>query len=196
MSGQIKWLYAFSLIVLFAAGTWVGSSFLPKAGDPALQNLGGDFTLSSVDGPVKLSDYKGKVVAIYFGFLSCPDICPTTLSTLSSAIRSLPAEQQANIQPLFISVDPERDGLDRLAEYTAFFLPNMLGLSGDLSTLETLVRQYGAYFRHIPLVDSALEYTVDHSSRIYVINKQSQLVTTLPHGTRVDDIAASLASYL
>ncbi len=196
MTTKIKWLYAFLLALLFAAGAWFGSSQIPDHGNKALQHLGGEFTFNSANGPVSLSDYKGKVVALYFGFLSCPDVCPTSLASLSAAIRTLSPQQQAGIQPLFITVDPERDGLDRLDEFTAFFYPSMQGLSGDLAYTDKVVRQYGGYFRHIQLENSYMEYTVDHTSRIYLIDQQGQLVETLPHGSKTETIAATLASYL
>ena len=144
----------------------------------------------------ELSDYKGQLVAVYFGFMSCPDACPTALSSLAAAMRSLNAAQQSQIQPLFISVDPERDTLDSMAAYTAYFYPSMKGLSGDLPYLEQLSRQYGAYFQHIPMEDSALGYTVDHTSRIYLIDRKGKLITTIPHATPVADIAAQLQQYL
>jgi protein SCO1/2 len=197
MSSKAKLAYLLSLILLFGAGIWASSQgFWQTKGATAYANLGGEFTLNSNTGEVSLSDYKGKLVAIYFGFMSCPDVCPTALSSLSAAMRSLDDTQQQQIQPLFISVDPDRDSLENMAAFTAYFYPSMKGLSGDLPYLEKLTRQYGAYFRHIPLEDSALGYTVDHTSRIYLIDRQGKLVTTIPHATSVAEISELLVQNL
>ncbi len=199
MSTNAKFTYAIAIILLFAAGMWVASQGFLQTKDQAPSSyaaLGGDFTLNSAEGPVSLTDYRGKLVVIYFGFMSCPDICPTALSGLSAAMRSLAQDQQDNIQPLFISVDPERDSLDNMAAFTAFFYPTMKGLTGELAYLDKLVRQYGAYFRHVPLENSSLGYTVDHTSRLYVIDQQGKLIDTIPHNTPVVEIEAMLKRHL
>lgn len=199
MSTNAKFTYAIVIILLFAAGMWVASQgFLQNQdkGPTPYAALGGDFTLEGIDGTVKLSDYQGKLVVIYFGFMSCPDVCPTALSGLSSALRSLPEADQAKVQPLFVSVDPERDTLERMAEFTAFFFPTMKGLTGELPYLEKLVRQYGAYFRHVPMENSSLGYTVDHTSRLYIIDQHGVLIETVPHNTPVEEIEALLKQHL
>lgn len=199
MSTNAKFTYAIAIILLFAAGMWVASQGLFQNRDQGpnpYAALGGEFTLQSLDGPVSLSDYQGKLVVIYFGFMSCPDVCPTALSGLSAALRALPESDQAKVQPLFISVDPERDSLDRMAEFSAYFFPTMKGLSGDLDYLQKLVRQYGAYFRHVPMENSSLGYTVDHTSRLYIIDQQGVLIETLPHNTPVVEIEALLKQHL
>ena len=197
MSIKAKLAYTISLVIFFLAGLWAASQNFWQLEKPnPYASLGGEFVLNGIDGEVRLSDYKGQLVAVYFGFMSCPDACPTALSSLAAAMRSLNAAQQRQIQPLFISVDPERDTLDSMAAYTAYFYPSMKGLSGDLPYLEQLSRQYGAYFQHIPMEDSALGYTVDHTSRIYLIDRKGKLITTIPHATPVADIAAQLQQYL
>ena len=197
MSTKSKLAYLLSLILLFGAGIWAASqNFLQSKDLNPHVALGGEFTLNSHTGEVSLSDYRGKLVAVYFGFMSCPDVCPTALSSLSAAMHSLDEEQQAQIQPLFISVDPGRDTLENMAAFTAYFYPTMKGLSGDLPYLETLTRQYGAYFRHVALEDSAMGYTVDHTSRIYLIDREGKLLTTIPHATPVTEIISLLEQSL
>lgn len=197
MSRQAKLIYIIFLGLFFAAGLWIAQQSMQQEDTAtATSGLGGEFVLSSIDGEVRLSDYQGKLVALYFGFLSCPDACPTALASMAAAIRSLDPKQQDQIQPLFISVDPERDSFENMAAYTAYFYPTMKGLTGDLDYLEKLTKQYGAYFRHIPLADSALAYTVDHTSRIYLIDQQGKLLTTIPHNTSATDIALQLQQNL
>ncbi len=197
MTLKAKLSYLLGLVLLFCAGIWVASEDFFKNSPPnPYSTLGGNFTLNSHAGEVNLEDFKGKLVTLYFGFMSCPDVCPTALSSLSAALRILDTKQQNQIQPLFISVDPARDTLENIATFSAYFHPSMKGLSGDLDYLEKLTRQYGAYFRHIPLEDSALGYTVDHTSRIYIINQDGVLIETIPHATPVTKIVTILEKYL
>ena len=172
------------------------ASILHNQDDNTYNAMGGEFTLKSAYGSVNLSDFADKWVVIYFGFMSCPDVCPTALSSLAAAIRSLEASMQARMQPLFISVDPARDTLTDMRDYTAYFYPTMLGLTGELPYLEKLAQRYGAFFHHVPLKDSAMPYTVDHSSRLYVVDPDGKLVNTIPHGTSIMDIALVLQQHL
>jgi protein SCO1/2 len=102
--------------------------------------VGGDFTLQSNTGNYSLTQSRGKVVLIYFGFTSCPDVCPTTLSNIAQAFKGLDSKEIMKVQTLFISVDPERDKLDRLQEYAAFFHPQILALTGSLEGVTTSSR--------------------------------------------------------
>jgi protein SCO1/2 len=199
MSRSLKLLYALVLVVLFAAGLLL-AKYAPWQGPsdvkPAYANLGGDFVLNSTSGEVRLQDLRGQLVLMYFGFTSCPDVCPTALSTIAASMRQLPPALEAQIQPLFVSVDPARDTLDNLAKYSAYFHPRMLGVTGDIGTLDQLVKNYGAYYRHIPLENSALDYTVDHTSRVYLIGRQGELINTIAHGTSVADMSALIKQHL
>ena len=118
MSTSNKFLYIIALVVLFSAGLLL-AKYTPWTQQSAVNkgytNLGGDFVLESLEGQVKLEDYRGKLVLMYFGFTSCPDVCPTALSFIAASMRALPKDLEAQIQPLFISVDPTRDTLDNLA---------------------------------------------------------------------------------
>ncbi len=194
-----KLVYVLVLIGLFTGGLML-AQWAPWSEDQqssnGYANLGGNFTLNSQQGEVALTDFKGQLVLMYFGFTSCPDVCPTALSSITASMHELGPELEQKIQPLFVSVDPARDTLENLAAYSAYFHPRMLGLTGSLEHLDNLVQQYGAYYRHIPLENSALGYTVDHTSRIYVIDTQGKLITTLAHGTSVDDIVKLLKQHM
>lgn len=145
--------------------------------------LGGDFTLESNQGPVSLSDYKGKVVAIYIGYASCPDVCPTALAVMTQAFNALAESEKQQVAGLFISVDPERDTPESLETYVKFFSPMLTGITGDQNTIDKVVKQYGAFYRKVELTDSAMGYAVDHSSRIYLINSSGELYKTLLHNS-------------
>lgn len=157
----------------------------------APEPVGGDFVLQSADGPVDSKDYRGKLLVLYFGYTACPDICPTSLATLSMALEDLPEALQAEIQPIFISVDPERDTPLKLAEYGRFFHPSMLGVTGDPQTLRKLARDYGAAYHRVKS-DSAMGYMVDHSADLYLVDRQGRLRRILRHGTSAAEIAKEL----
>ncbi len=149
-----------------------------------INKRGGDFSLIGKNGWVNLSDFQGKVVAIYFGYTQCPDVCPTNLSLLSSAIAQLSPKEKEQFQSIFISVDPGRDTLDKLEEYVKYFDEAMIGLSAAPDDLDPVVAQYGAYYEKVPYSNSALMYSVDHTSETYIVGKDGKLVTILPHGTK------------
>ena len=199
MSQSTKLLYALALVLLFLGGLLL-AKYTPWADQSTASagyaNLGGDFTLNSKDGEVSLEDYRGQVVLMYFGFTSCPDVCPTALSTIAASMRQLTPSLEAQIQPLFVSVDPGRDTLDNLAIYSAYFHPRMLGITGSIEAIDEIVKKYGAYYSHIPLENSALAYTVDHTSRAYLIGTEGQLISTVAHGTSVDELVALLKQHL
>ena len=149
----------------------------------AVKGRGGDFSLMGKDGRVSLSDFRGKVAAIYFGYTKCPDVCPTSLSFLSSAVAQLSPEEKKMFQSIFISVDPERDTPDILAEYVSFFDDDMIGLSAEPDDLDEVVAQYGADYVIVPYPNSALIYGVNHTSETYIAGKDGKLFAILPHGT-------------
>lgn len=198
-NNSAKFGYALVLIGLFSGGLLL-AHYAPWNNSPTqtngYANLGGDFSLNSHQGEVQLEDFRGQLVLMYFGFTSCPEVCPTALSTMAASMRNLGPELEQQIQPLFVSVDPQRDSLDNLAVYSAHFHPRMLGLTASLERLDQLVLQYGAYYRHIELTGSALGYTVDHTSRIYLIGRQGQLITSIAHGTSVADVSKLLRQHL
>lgn len=158
--------------------------------------LGGDFTLQGASGPVSLQDYRGKVIALYIGYASCPDVCPTSLAVMSQALKSMTPQEAAQVQSIFISVDPERDTPERLAEYSQFFYPTMIGLTGNRDQIDQVVKQYGAFYRIVEMEDSAMGYAVDHSSRTYLIDQQGNLTEALMHGTMPNELTSKLRQLL
>jgi protein SCO1/2 len=157
---------------------------------------GGDFTLSSAAGPVSLADFRGKVVLIYFGYTWCPDICPLNLSYLRLALDALTAEERKRVQILFVSVDPERDAPERLREYTAYFAPEILGVTGTPEEVAETAALYGAAYRRGEPKDSAMGYFVDHSAYTYLVDTAGRLRQTLDHATPPDRIVAAIRSHL
>lgn len=157
--------------------------------------VGGDFTLDGPKEPVSLHDFAGKLVLLQFGYTYCPDICPTSLSILAEALGSLTPVELAQVQPLFVSVDPERDTVARLVEYTAFFHPAILGLTGPTARLTEIAGRYGAVFVRQDTA-SASSYVIDHTALTYLIDSQGRLVGSLPHATSAELLTAEIRKYL
>jgi protein SCO1/2 len=157
---------------------------------------GGDFTLASVDGPVSLADFRGKVVLLYFGYTWCPDICPTNLAMIGQALRQLTGAERDRVQVLFVSVDPERDDPARLAEYVGYFDPSMIGVTGDEAQVAAAAALYGAAYRRTEQPGSAMGYLVDHSASTYLIDRKGALRETLPHATPPGELLARLRGLL
>ncbi len=166
---------------------WHPGDPLRLAGKPR----GGDFTLQSARGPVSLHDLRGRVALIYFGYTSCPDICPTNLAQIGAALKRLTPQERRNVAVLFVSVDPERDTPQKLARYTAFFDPAMIGLTGTPAQVAEVAHRYGASYRKVKS-DSALGYLVDHSAFTYVVDGRGRLCETLPHAAPIDQILGAI----
>lgn len=181
-------------IILLAALVAVFMLRSHPSGDQAA-TLGGDFTLQSANGPVSLSDYRNKVVVLYIGYASCPDVCPTALAVISQAFRDL-EEHHDQLAGLFVSVDPERDTPEKLHRYAQFFSPLLTGVTGEKAEVDQVVTQYGAFYHRVELPDSAMKYAVDHSSRIYVIDQQGQLRATLLHNSSPDQLISQITALL
>ena len=172
-----------ALLGIFAGlQIWTGSSQNPQ-NLVASQPTGAPFTLDSHQGEVSLSDLDDDQLAlIYFGYTWCPDICPMSMVFLAKALKDLPEELRSRVQPIFISVDPQRDTPERLQAYVKFFEAGIIGVTGEEEELKELAGQYGAYYQRVEL-DSAMGYAVDHTSDFYLANNKGELVATLSHNT-------------
>lgn len=139
----------------------------------------GAFALTSHEGaPVATADLKGKVGVIYFGFASCPDVCPAALGTLSAALNLLDEKDLAQLQPLFVTVDPERDTQDALKARLAHD-DRILGLTGSREEIEAAKKAFKVYAEREDLPGSALGYTVNHISLFYILDRQGRLTVAL-----------------
>ena len=143
--------------------------------------LGGDFTLRSADGDVSLAELRGRVVPIYFGYMSCPDICPMTLSVLGTALRALEEGELQKVQALFISLDPHRDDLPRLSEYARYYHPRIQGVTGSQAQLDEVARRYRVVVSKVPTGGEG-QYTLDHTSRLALVGRDGRLARMIPDG--------------
>ena len=133
---------------------------------------------------------------IYFGYTTCPDICPTNLAFLAAALRELTPDELKRVRVLFVSVDPERDDLRRLTEYAAYFHPHIQGVTGTPEQVAQVAAQYGAAYRRVEQTGSAMGYLVDHSAYTYIVDPAGHLVRSLDHATPPDQILAVIRRLL
>lgn len=154
------------------------------------------FTLQSADGKVRLSDFRGKMPIIYFGYMYCPDICPTTLALSASALQKLPKEEADKFQLIFISVDPQRDSVEDLKEYVEYFYPHGIGLSGDEKYLKEVTRNYGMYYAKEYENNSTENYSVAHTTSLYFFDKKGRLENKIKHPESVNEIYQILQEML
>lgn len=154
-----------------------------------------DFTLTGAGGQqVSLSDFHGKVVALYFGYTFCPDVCPTTMTEVAKAMRAL-GKQAEDVQVIMISVDPERDTPDRLAEYVTYFDPRFIGLTGTPEEIADVATLYGIFYeKHEGTV--ATGYLVDHTATVTVVDRGGRVRLVWPFGTTGEDMASDLKQLL
>lgn len=159
-------------------------------------SVGGDFALTDHDNqPFELSSQRGKAVLVFFGYASCPDACPTTLSKLSAVYRKLGSDA-ARVKTLYISVDPDRDTPQILKQDLGHFRIDALGLTGTKAEIDKVVEQYGASYEVVPLPESEALYTVTHSTTLYALDAAGRTRILFPYEASVDEITAGLKQIL
>lgn len=140
----------------------------------------------------RLEDFRGKAVVVFFGFTQCPDVCPTTLAEVSTALKRLGPDAD-RVQVLFVTVDPERDTQELLAKYVTAFDPRFLGLYGDAAATQRTAKEFKVYYEKRKQGDS---YTVDHSAQTYVIDPQGRLRLFVRHDRIGSDLPDDLRTLL
>jgi len=145
----------------------------PQKPGPSVSAIGGPFTLQTGDGKAfSDADLRGEPFLVFFGYTHCPDVCPTTLSQISEILRALGPD--AKIRVLFITVDPERDTPQLMADYAGSFDPRIVGLSGDRAAVDKVMRAYRVYARKAD--DKNGNYTMDHSALVYLMGRDGQFL--------------------
>jgi cytochrome oxidase Cu insertion factor (SCO1/SenC/PrrC family) len=144
--------------------------------------IGGPFALVDHTGkPRTDADFRGKLVVVYFGYTYCPDICPADLLAISQALDMLGSAAR-QVQPLFITVDPERDTVEHLADYVSAFHESLIGLTGAPDDIRKVATAYKAYYAKVESADRK-DYVVDHTAFIYLLGKDGQYLGFLPPST-------------
>ena len=181
------------LCAVMAAGCGrIGGSTTPfKAVDVTGAPMGGELRLTDHNGKARtLADFRGKVVLVNFGYTQCPDVCPTTLADLASAMKKLGADA-SQVQVLFVTVDPKRDKPELLRQYLPAFDPSFLGLYGDVDATQKVTRDFKVYAQERP-GKSADTYTVDHAAQTFVFDKQGKLRLVMGYGMAPEAIASDV----
>ena len=156
--------------------------------------VGGPFTLSDQNGkPRSDNEFRGKLMIVYFGYTYCPDICPTDLMAITQALEALgPAAD--GIQPVFITIDPERD-TKVLAEYLAAFYPSFVGLTGSEQELRQVANFYKAFYAKVP-VQRGEGYSIDHAGVVYLMGRSGEYLGFIPPQTNPERLTEILRKYL
>lgn len=189
------------MLVLAAAGlvlalTMFGAGLFLWLSGSAVAPVGGPFTLRNGDGhTVTASSFHGKYMLVYFGYTYCPDVCPTTLNEVAGALDKL-GPKADRLQPLFITVDPARDTAAALKQYTGAFSPRLMGLTGTPEEIAQVEREYHVYAAKHVTGPGPNDYTMDHSSVLYLMGPDGRFITPLDAGGSASDLAQKLGGLI
>lgn len=186
-----------------AAALLSGCDRLSPAGQPAapafkgIDITGADyargFSLTDFNGQARtLADFKGRVVMLYFGFVQCPDVCPTALTRAAAVMERL-GPKAAELQVIFMTVDPERDTPGLLREYMAAFHPAFLALTGSAEQIAQTAKDFRVFYKKVPTGSS---YTMDHTALSYLFDRQGRIRVALRHEQNADDYTADIRALL
>jgi len=161
--------------------------------------VGGPFELVDQDGERRRdSDYRGRFMMVYFGYTYCPDICPNTLTQMSQALDLLAEEspdKAADVVPLLITIDPERDTVEALKAYAGHFHPDLVALTGTAEEVAAAAKAYRAYYARVES-EEASEYLMDHSTFVYLMGPDGAYLTHFTHGSTPEEMAETLGRYV
>jgi protein SCO1/2 len=183
------------IVAAFAVGGLAAFVLQPLGMQPAQTGkalIGGPFTLTNQDGKrVTEQDFHGKHMLVVFGYTTCPDVCPAEMQTIANAMDELgPLADQVN--PVFITVDPERDTVSRVADYVRNFHARFIGLTGTPEEIKQAARAWRVYYAKAEDKGSGAGYLMDHSAFIYLMNPQGEYVTHFAYGAAPEKIADAI----
>ena len=192
------------VIAGFLIGAIAGAAVLlvanPQGGQPVQSSgaalIGGPFSLVGADGkPVTDRNFRGRYMLIFFGFTHCPDICPAELQVIAQALEQL-GDKAKKVVPIFITLDPERDTPEAMANYVKSFGPNFVGLTGSPEAIAAAAKAYRVAYSKVENKDSADDYSVDHSALAYLMDPEGRYVTHFSYGLSTDQMAEKLEKLL
>ncbi|WP_275286535.1 SCO family protein [Halomonas elongata] len=188
-----RWRYlAAGSVVLLAACVLLAYQWW-SAGEKEAELEGGPISLSSTHGEFSLSQLdEGQLAVIFFGYTWCPDVCPMSLAVVRQARQQLSAQRRDKVVPVLISVDPERDTLARLETYLASFGDDFIGATGSAEQLEDIAERYGVVWRKVEAPDSAMDYTVDHTASLYLVDRHGEIRRRVLHSPTSGPLEAAL----
>ena len=151
--------------------------------------------LQTSQGEFKLADFKGHTTLVFFGYMFCPDICPTTLTTTAIALKKMSKEKFGDVKVVFVSVDPERDTPAKLEEYVKFFGSNFIGATSSKENIDTLVKLFFAGFKIQEQANKKIDdkhYFIDHTTYTYVLDKNGEIVDLVNHTNDAEKLQKDL----
>jgi len=181
-------------VVVFAFATYELEANAPAPSAQSSIQMGGPFHLVDQNGrPVSDRDLLGKPTVMFFGFTYCPDVCPTTLADMTAWLKALgPDADKLNV--VYVTIDPERDTSARLKSYLTAFDPRIRGLTGTPQAIAQAAHDYNVYYQKVALQGG--EYTMDHSTLIYLMDPKGHMAELVQYGTPNDQVVASLKRLL
>lgn len=198
---MLRWIrYGLFLLVAFALGISIHLALQQIQNPVQTQNaqssgralIGGPFELVNQNGDtVTQQDFAGKHMLVFFGFTHCPDVCPAKLNSVSVALDQI-GPLADKVTPVFITVDPERDTPERMAEYVSNFSAQVVGLTGSPEQIRRAAQAYRVYYAKVEMENSASGYLMDHSAFTYLMDENGEYVTHFSYGDSIDTIADRL----
>jgi len=204
MTRRLRSILLGTIIGLGLVGGYVAYGLVQDGGSGPLRHvatintgaasIGGPFTLTDHNGQrVTDRSYDGKLRLIYFGFTFCPDVCPTELYLIGQTMDAL-GQDAAAVQPILVTVDPERDTPAVLKEYVSLFHPRLVGLTGTPEEIRAVERAYKVYAQKVPLEEGG--YTMDHSSFTFLMGRDGDFITVFPYQTPVKEMVRQIEAAL
>lgn len=189
------WLSIVIAVSIFLAGCEPAKLPFNAVDITGVQGYGNDFRLTDHTGkPRTMADFRGKAVAIFFGFTQCPDVCPTTLAEMKQVMQLLGKDSE-RLQVLFITIDPKRDTPELLSQYVPSFNSTFLGLYGDTAATAQVAKDFKIIYRAVP-GKTADSYTMDHSAGMLVFDPEGRLRLFMNYGLTADKMAADIKRLL
>ena len=173
--------------ILFAGVVGIGGYMALGGKMPGARTCPGGITSASIGGPFELTGQsgerqgsetlKGAPSLVYFGYATCPDVCPMELAEVAAAVEILEEEHDLTVRPVFITVDPERDTVEKVGEYASFFHDNMLGLTGTAEEIDQTAKSFKVYYNRVADPEFQDGYLMDHSNIIYLLDREANYRT-------------------
>ncbi|MGF7159019.1 protein SCO1/2 [Rhodoligotrophos appendicifer] len=202
---MIRSRLSLAILLSFVVALLVGAAvflYMPTATNTTVTStgkalVGGPFTLTDQDGKrVSDADFRGKYMLVYFGYTFCPDVCPTELQVMTSAIGQMDKAQADRVQPIFITVDPERDTVENMKLYVSNFGERLIGLTGSAEDVTTATKAYRIYSSKVKDDGSTAEYLMDHTSLVFLMGPQGDFLRVFSYGTDAETMAKGITEEL
>jgi len=186
--------FLYAVVGLLVAVLLLGAGgFLWLTGSTGGPSIGGPFTLENSSGKTATDrDFRGKYMLVYFGYTYCPDVCPTTLTAVATALDKL-GPKAKDLAPIFITVDPQRDTPEVMKQCTAAFSPALVGLTGTPAQIASVAKEYRVYYAKHVTGPGPNDYSMDHSSIIYLMGPDGRFIAPIPADESGSDMAAAIS---